>query len=405
MIGTFSLPAQLRLDLPFQQDASGRFLPWIIALMVYLAGMGGIGLIWMNDTLAQWDASLASALTLQVPADASQPRLDMALGALRQTKGIVSARLLQPDETAKLLQPWLGNSVAVTTLPLPRLVDVRIDPRATIDYTALRQQQLDAIVPNTQLDNSRSWLGTVRDFALRVEGVITAGVVAVTVLIVTIIIFAARIGLAIHRSVIELLHLLGAQDAYIARQFQIHALSLGLRGGVIGGAAAALTITVVGSAGRVLELPVPIATHGILDWRIWLLLVIIALARGRDRDGHGAHHGAASARADAMRARRWLRASAWFAAGMATTLLIWAGGLVWFVYSSLSIAADTQNADRRHRRAYRRPGAAGGRSRPSGRGTGAEALRLRGQPACRPPGADADRGIRGRRHQPDRHRP
>lgn len=279
MIGTLKLPALFRLDLPFQQDASGRFLPWIIALMVYLAAMGGIGLIWLSDALSQWNATLASALTLQIPADASQPRIEMALGALKQTKGVVSARLLQPDETAKLLQPWLGNSVAVAALPLPHLVDIRIDPHVAIDYTTLRQQ-LDSIVPNAQLDNNRSWLGTVRDFALRIEGVITAGVIAVTALIIAIIIFAARIGLAIHRSVIELLHLLGARDAYIARQFQVHALSLGLRGGVIGGTAAALTVMVLGPAGRMLELPMPINTHGLLDWRIWLLIVVAGLAAG-----------------------------------------------------------------------------------------------------------------------------
>ena len=273
------LPRQLRLDLPLRRDASGRFLPWIIALMVYLAAMGGVGLIWLADTLSRWDASLASALTLQIPSDTSQPRIDMTLGALRQTKGVVAARLLQPDETAKLLEPWLGNTVATGDLPLPRLVDVQVDPRAEIDYTALRKQ-LESIAPNAQLDNNRVWLVGVRAFALRVEGVITAGVVVVTTLIVTIIVFAARIGLAIHRSVIELLHLLGAQDSYIARQFQVHALTLGLRGGIIGAAAAALTVVILGPAGHVFELPMPIATYGILDWRIWLLLAVAGIAAG-----------------------------------------------------------------------------------------------------------------------------
>lgn len=279
MIPVLRLPRQLRLDLPLRQDPSGRFLPWIIALMVYLAALGGVGLIWLGDTLGQWDESLASTLTLQVPADTSQPRIEMALGALKQTKGIIAARLLQPDETAKLLQPWLGDSVAIGGLPLPRLIDVRVDPQATIDYATLRKQ-LDTIVPNAQLDNNRSWLGGLRNFALRVEGVITVGVVVVTALIVTIIVFTARIGLAIHRAVIELLHLLGAQDAYIARQFQVHALSLGLRGGVIGGIAAALTVVILGPAGRLLQLPIPIAAYGIFDWRLWLLLIVTALAAG-----------------------------------------------------------------------------------------------------------------------------
>jgi cell division transport system permease protein len=41
-------------------------------------------------------------------------------------------------------------------------------------------------------------------------------------------------GLAAHERSIELLHLIGAQDSYVARQFQNHALSLGLRGGLLG---------------------------------------------------------------------------------------------------------------------------------------------------------------------------
>lgn len=273
------LPQQFRLDLPLRQDASGRFLPWIIALMVYLAAMGGVGLIWLSDTLGQWSASLTSALTLQIPADTSQPRIDMALGALRQTKGVVSAQLLQPDETAKLLQPWLGNNVPVASLPLPHLIDIRIDPHATLDYATLRSQ-LESIIPNAQLDNNRSSLSGVRDFAMRVEGVLTAGLLVVTALIITIIIFTARIGLAIHRSVIELLHLLGAQDAYIARQFQVHALTLGLRGGVIGAVAAAITVIILGPAAHMLALPVPIAAYGIFDWRVWLLLIVACLVAG-----------------------------------------------------------------------------------------------------------------------------
>ena len=55
-----SLPQQLCLDLLLRQDASDRFLPWIIALMVYLAAMGGVGLIWLGEALSRWDVSLTS---------------------------------------------------------------------------------------------------------------------------------------------------------------------------------------------------------------------------------------------------------------------------------------------------------------------------------------------------------
>jgi cell division transport system permease protein len=279
MMPTFPLPRQLRLDLPLRQDASGRFLPWIIALMVYLAAAGGVVLIWLGDALHNWNSELASTWTLQVPAGASAARIELTLGALRQTKGIVSARLLDQAETAKLLEPWLGKSVPIDTLPLPRLIDIQISPATPINIETLRQQ-IESIVPNAQIDTNSSWLGDMGKFARRIEGVIGVGVVVVTLLIVTTVVFTARIGLAIHRSVIELLHLLGAQDAYIARQFQVHALWLGLRGGVIGDIAAAVTVAVLAPASRVLMVPMPAATHGIFDWRLWLLLIATLLAAG-----------------------------------------------------------------------------------------------------------------------------
>jgi cell division transport system permease protein len=279
MIATLRLPLQLRLDLPLPQDASSRFLPWIIALMVYLATTGGIALIWLGDALGNWDTALTSTLTLRLPADTSDARIDVAIATLKQAKGVVSARLLDPSETTRLLQPWVGASMPVDALPLPRLIDARVDPKVEIDYPTLRQH-LDSIIPNAQLDSNRTWLGNMRSFARPVAGVIGVGVIVVTLLIVTIVIFTARIGLTIHRSVIELLHLLGAQDEYIARQFQNHALWLGLHGGLIGGGAALVTVIILGSTGYVLALPVPIAAHGVFDWRLWLLVIVAALAAG-----------------------------------------------------------------------------------------------------------------------------
>jgi cell division transport system permease protein len=272
-------PPWLRLEVPLRRDASARFLPWIIALMVYLAAIGGVALISLGDTVGDWDRSLTSTLTLQVPADTSDARLDVTLVLLRKTPGIVSVRILQSDDITRLLEPWLGNSVPIGSLPLPRLIDVRIDPDVPIDYPMLRQH-LDSVLPGTQLDSNRAWLGGIRSFARRLQQMIGAGVIVVVALTVSIVVFAARIGLAIHRSVVELLHLLGARDHYIARQFQLQALSLGLRGGIVGSLAVALTVGILGTAGRALQLPLPIAAYGIFDWRLWVLLIAAGLAAG-----------------------------------------------------------------------------------------------------------------------------
>ncbi|MGV3635637.1 MAG: FtsX-like permease family protein, partial [Pseudorhodoplanes sp.] len=57
--------------------------------------------------------------------------------------------------------------------------------------------------------------------------------------------FATRGAMAANRPVIEVLHYVGAQDRFIAGQFQRHFLWLGLKGGAIGGAAAILVFALI----------------------------------------------------------------------------------------------------------------------------------------------------------------
>jgi cell division transport system permease protein len=47
--------------------------------------------------------------------------------------------------------------------------------------------------------------------------------------------FATRAAMVSNQPVIEVLHLIGAKDSYIAAHFQQHFLQLGLNGGLLGG--------------------------------------------------------------------------------------------------------------------------------------------------------------------------
>ena len=87
------------------------------------------------------------------------------------------------------------------------------------------------------------------------------------------VVFLTRTGLAIHQQVIGLLHVVGAHDAYIAQQFQLHALRLGLAGGLIGLGFAAATILSVGAWLRATENEVvPDLTLSLGSWSVLLLL-------------------------------------------------------------------------------------------------------------------------------------
>ncbi len=74
---------------------------------------------------------------------------------------------------------------------------------------------------------------------------VLALVLAATVLSVT---FATRGTMAANRPIVEVLHYVGATDAFIADQFQRHFLVLGFKGGAIGGGAAILLFAIVETA-------------------------------------------------------------------------------------------------------------------------------------------------------------
>ncbi|MEQ8355388.1 MAG: FtsX-like permease family protein [Kiloniellaceae bacterium] len=237
-----------RQPVPLDRDASGRYLPVLVAIMVYLAALALAGALSFNKLAERWDTGLAGALTVQVPAEsrASQdgPELNALVSALSATPGVLSVEPMELGEMTALLEPWLGDTVFAIDLPLPRLIAVTIDPGAGVDIEALRQK-LQEVAPGSLLDDHQRWLARLLDLAQAIE--IMAGVVVVLVVFAACIMvaFVTRMGLAAHDQAIEVLHLIGAQDSYVARQFQNHALSFGLRGGLLGLACAIPTLYLV----------------------------------------------------------------------------------------------------------------------------------------------------------------
>ncbi len=277
-----SAAAILRSDLPLGKDGSSRFLPWIVGAMVYLAALTLAGVLAAGELVSGWRAELTGALTVELPqpveaTDADrQARLQRVLDVLTATPGIAHAEVLGPDAMAELIGPWLGPDAAAADLPLPDLVAVELASDATVDSAALALRLADA-APEARLDDHRDWMERaerlswlVRLLAMLVLGFVSAAA-ALAVLFVT------RTGLDIHREVIELVHLLGAPDRYIARQFQTHALMQGFLGGLLGLAAGAATITAIGWLAATLGGGlVPLARLGWIDWAIIASLPVAA---------------------------------------------------------------------------------------------------------------------------------
>jgi cell division transport system permease protein len=238
------LSARARNLSPIVPRASiaGRALVAVVAIMTFLASITTGTVLLVNASAEEWQSEVASEITIQVrPIAGRDLERDAAavVQAVRAQPGIVEVRPFTRDESAKLLEPWLGTGLALDDLPVPRVIVVRVQPGTALDLAALRGRVMQA-APNATLDDHRAWIERMRSMtgATLLAGVgILALVIVATVISVS---FATRGAMAANRPIVEVLHFVGAGDRYIANRFLRHFLRLGLEGGLIGGGVAML---------------------------------------------------------------------------------------------------------------------------------------------------------------------
>lgn len=227
-------------------SVSGSTLVMVIAIMTYLAALtvGGVDLV--RRTANDWAQDVVRETTIQIrPADGRDMEASVARAAelARGASGVVDVRPYTKDETARLLEPWLGTGLSFDDLPIPRLIVLKLASDRPFDAVALKDK-LEREVPGATLDDHRRFLDRLVAMARTIVwlGVgVLALVLAATVLSV---VFATRGAMAGNRDIVQVLHFVGARDGYIAGQFQRRFLRLGLRGGVAGGLAGCLSFFV-----------------------------------------------------------------------------------------------------------------------------------------------------------------
>ena len=231
-----------RSDVPLipRDSVAGRALVVVIAIMTFLACLTAGAALLVVDASRAWRSDVLRDATIQVkprPGDDVDGLVAKAVAIAAQAPGVEYAHAYSKAESEKLLEPWLGDGLDLSQLPIPRLVIVRFRGQRAEDFAALRAALAPA-VPQANLDDHRVWaarLGTMADAVV----VLAAALFALMMLAMgTAIGFATRGAMAGNREIVEVLHLVGASDAFIAREFQTHFRRLGFRGSIIGGLAA-----------------------------------------------------------------------------------------------------------------------------------------------------------------------
>jgi cell division transport system permease protein len=233
-----------------KNSIAGRSLTVVVAIMTFLASLTTGTAMLVVSAASDWQSEVGREVTIQVrPAPNRNIDADVraASDIARATPGVAEVRAFTKEESARLVEPWLGAGLALDDLPIPRLIVVKLTSGVRPDFTSLRQA-LAARVPTSSLDDHRRWIERMRTMAgTAVIGCVAvlALVGAVTVLSVT---FATRGTMATNRPIVEVLHYVGATDSFVSGQFQRHFLILGFKGGALGGGAAILLFGVVEAA-------------------------------------------------------------------------------------------------------------------------------------------------------------
>ncbi len=232
------------MSAPIVQPASvaGRALTVVIAIMCFLACLTSGAVYMVNQSANDWFADIASEVTVQViPVDAAEFEKKVTLVSLFLAKqaGIVKVSPLSSEESGELLKPWLGDSNALSALPVPRLIAVEIDRSSLPDMSVVRRA-LESNFKGVTLDDHRRWQSELRT----VTRSMVLGGFAVLVLVgaatVASIVSATKSAMASNREIIEVLHFVGARERFIAHEFEKHFLSIGVRAGLVGALGATL---------------------------------------------------------------------------------------------------------------------------------------------------------------------
>ncbi len=236
--------SRLRRDMPLVPASSiaGRALVSVIAIMTFLSCLTAGGAMLVASASEGWRSDISREVTIQIKPAAGrdvEAELDKAAAAARSAPGVDEVKVFSKSDSERLLEPWLGAGLDLSELPVPRLIVVKMQKDADPNLAALRSA-LAAQAPDANLDDHRLWLSRLDTMASAVVVFALAIFALMIVAMMLAIGFATRGAMAGNREIIEVLHFVGAADSYISRQFQGHFLRLGLRGGLIGGAAAAL---------------------------------------------------------------------------------------------------------------------------------------------------------------------
>ena len=256
-------------------------MPWVIAIMVAMTAIALAAGLALGNAVTVARAEIEGGVTVQIVeprADVRAGQAKRAVAAIKDLPGIAGLRLVPQTELDALIEPWLGTGIDDATgnaIPVPALIDVRLDRQATPARLAAIAKAVMPVAPSAKIDAQSNWLKPVFDamVSLQLLAMVLVGLLALA--LAAAVLLAARSALGANRDTIEIVHLLGGTDAQVARVFQRSIGYDAAGGGAVGLVLAMVVIFALGR--RFAGLGAGLVDNGALIWSDWLLLALVPL--------------------------------------------------------------------------------------------------------------------------------
>ena len=271
-----------RYDLPLQRGSGGQLVTWIVGVMTFLTALSLVITFALQHVQEYWTGGITGRMTIEIAYQQDSPvtpAMQQALVTELNKLPHITARALGQDDIAKLVSPWLGSSMALSELPLPTLIDItRLEGLKDLSATDEQiQSAAQKVIPRATLDTHQEWLADIVQLAKTIRMILLAIALILAITAAATVAATARTRLALHREEVDLLHLIGATDSYIATQFQRQAFRLATEGAAAGLAMALGTMALVAVVrNRVGEGLLPGVSLEIWQWAVLIVTPLLA---------------------------------------------------------------------------------------------------------------------------------
>ncbi len=210
--------------------------------MGFLASLTAGGVYMVFHAANVWTNHISAEITVQVQpraGDTGDEKTAEITRFLADQNGIKRVTPFTREQSLKLVEPWIGKSEVLKTFAIPRLIAVEIDRDNPPDISTLKKV-LEAKYPGALLDDHGHWRNEIRRLTRLLELAGIGMLLLMAMATAAVIVAAATSALASNREIVSVLNFIGAEEKFIARQFEAHFLKVGIKAGIVGAGLASI---------------------------------------------------------------------------------------------------------------------------------------------------------------------